>query len=421
MIQPLKAPKNNWFLYWLDLDEPIPSATGWFLPTLVIICDRSGTPVAPPEVLEELDQPRIENLLYKLFEQLGTPDRLSVSASDEWDAEAWQSFSADCKVDIRFQTPDNRSPDELRTLTKTLVLRVGRTGDGPSQTRNVARGLVHTALRMRSASKREALFRLALLRDADCAAARIELADMDFQSGNSKTCLAAYEEVIRREGHRWSDPALWWVDRETRPFLRAIYGKAMTEWHLGRYAPAARTLEELLEHNPADNQGARFLIPMLHLLAESSERAAAFFVRYSNAYPGDYAEPSFLFGWALSHSLEGREQEARTKYGEGILKNIYLAPMLLELDEPPRGLWLPNDRAEPNYAAEFVESYAVLWDREPGALRLLREVYQEALPRLENIVKHREAMSDFQDQRYESAYKAKWLALVAEDDRLTKP
>ena len=56
MIQPLKVPKNNWFLYWLDLDEPIPSATGWFLPTLVIICDRLGTPVVPPEVLEELDQ-----------------------------------------------------------------------------------------------------------------------------------------------------------------------------------------------------------------------------------------------------------------------------------------------------------------------------------------------------------------------------
>lgn len=421
MIQPLKAPKNNWFLYWLDLDEPIPSRTGWFLPTLVIVCDQSGTPVAPPEVLEELDQARVENLLYKLFEQLGPPDRLSVSASDEWDSEDWRSFSADCKVDIRFQTADSRSPDELRALTKTLVLRVGRGGDSPSQIRDVARGLVQTAMRMRSASKRESLLRLALLRDAECAAARIELADMDFQGGSWKACLAAYEEVIRREGHRWGGQTAWWSERDTRPFLRAIYGKAMTQWHLGRYAAAARTLEELLELNPADNQGARFLIPMLHLLSDASDRAAAYYARFANAYAGDYSEPSFLFGWALSHSLEGREQEARAKYMEGIFKNIYLAPMLLELDEPPRGLWLPNDRAEPNYAAEFVESYAVLWDREPGALRLLREVYQEVLPRIESIVKHRETMSDFQDQRFETDYKAKWLALVAEDERLTKP
>ncbi len=421
MIQPLKAPKNNWFLYWIDLEEPIPSRTAWFLPTLVIVCDRSGTPVAPPEVLEELDQPRIENMLYKLFESLGTPDRLSVSASEDWDAEAWQSFSADCKVDIRFQTPDSRSPDELRSLTKTLVLRVGRGADSQPQVRDVAAGLVRTALRLRSASKREAHFRLALTRDAECAAARIELADIEFQTGNWKSCLAAYEEIIRREGQRWGAKTAWWSDRETRPFLRAVYGKAMTQWHLGRYAPAARTLEELLDYNSSDNQGARFLVPMLHLLSDSSERAAAYFSRYAKLYPGDYAEPSFLFGHALTHSLEGREQEARGKYLEGILKNIYLAPMLLELDEPPRGLWLPNDRAEPNYAAEFVESYAVLWDREPGALRLLREVYEEALPRVEEIARHRELMTDFQDQRYEADYKAKWLALVAEDERLTKP
>ena len=95
--------------------------------------------------------------------------------------------------------------------------------------------------------------------------------------------------------------------------------------------------------------------------------------------------------------------------------------MLLEQDEPPKKTWFPNDRAEPAYAAEFVESYAVLWDREPGALRLLREVYQELLPRMEIIVLHREEMMDFQDQRFEPAYKDAWQELVRRDDALTKP
>jgi len=180
-------------------------------------------------------------------------------------------------------------------------------------------------------------------------------------------------------------------------------------------------LKELLALNPVDHQGARFLIPMLHLLAESPERAAAFFAGYQEKYPRDFAEPSFLFGWGLCLSLEGREAEARGKYIEGILKNIYLAPMLLELNEPPRNIWFPNDRAEPNYAAEFVESYAVLWDREPGALRLLREVYQSAIPLVEKIVRHREQMMDFQDQRYEPDYKDAWQELVRADEALTKP
>jgi len=422
MIQPLKSPKNNWFLYWVDLEEPLPSGQDWFLPTIVIVCDDSGTPVAPPEILEELDQTRVENFLYKTFDQLGTPDRLSVAASDDWDSEAWQSFSADCKLDIRLQNFDRHTPEDLRALTKTLVMRVGREKQGPMHAREVARGLVRTALRMRSPGKKAALLKLALAQDPDCGAARIEQADADFQAGQFKACLAAYEDVTERESSRWAGKrAAWWIDRETRPYLRALYGRAMTQWHLGRYAPAAATLADLLAMNPKDHQGARFLIPMLHLLEEAPERAAAGFAKYSESYPRDFSEPSFVFGWALSLSLEGRESEAREKYSEGILKNIYMAPMLLELDEPPRAIWYPNDRAEPNYAAEFVESYAVLWDREPGALRLLREVYLAEIPRIEKIVRHREQMMDFQDQRYEPDYKDVWQELVREDEALTKP
>lgn len=421
MIQPLKTPKTHWFLYWLDLEEPLPSGDEWFLPTLIIVCDQNGTPVAPPEVLEELDQTKIENLLYRLFDRIGQPERLSVSASDDWDSETWRSFSADCKVEIRFQNVDTRTPDELGALTKTLVLRAGRdagTVDAP----RMAEALTRTATRMRSGSKKISLLRLALARDPDCSAARVELADIEFQKGSWKACLELYEEVIRRDTPRWLGSATvpWWEESATRPLLRSIYGKAMTEWHLARYGTAARTLERLLSLNPKDNQGARFLIPMLHLLDESTERARQAFDRYAAAYPGDYSEPSFLFGWGLSYSLAGQEHEARAKYIEGCLKNIYMAPMLLEQDEPPRGIWLPNDRAEPNYAAEFIESYAVLWDREPGALRLLREVQQEIAPRIDALVAHRSKMADFQDQRYDPDYKSAWQELVNEDERLMK-
>ncbi|MEI6034185.1 MAG: hypothetical protein WCS65_07910 [Verrucomicrobiae bacterium] len=421
MIQPLKSSKTSWFLHWVDLDEPLPIRKDWFLPTIVIVCDDSGTPVAPPEILEELDQPKIENFLYKAFEQLGTPDRLSVAASEDWDAEAWQDFSADCKLDIRLQAFDRRTPEDLRALTKTLVMRVGREAQGPAQARDVARGLVRTALRVSSPGKKSALLKQAAASDPDCAAAGVELADLDFQAGHFQACLPAYEAIAEREFPKWPATVEWWADAETRPYLRAIYGGAMTQWHLGQYPAAAATLEGLLAINPKDHQGTRFLIPMLHLLAEAPERAASFFERYESAYPGDFSEPSFLFGWALCLSFEGHEAEARKKYLEGILKNIYLAPMLLEQDEPPKKTWFPNDRAEPAYAAEFVESYAVLWDREPGALRLLREVYQELLPRMEIIVLHREEMMDFQDQRFEPAYKDAWQELVRRDDALTKP
>ena len=53
MIQALKTPRNTWHLHWIDLEEPVPSGSDWFLPTLVVICDRSGSPVVPPEIMEE--------------------------------------------------------------------------------------------------------------------------------------------------------------------------------------------------------------------------------------------------------------------------------------------------------------------------------------------------------------------------------
>ena len=102
-----------------------------------------------------------------------------------------------------------------------------------------------------------------------------------------------------------------------------------------------------------------------------------------------------------------------------MLKNIYVAPMLLEEPEPPRSLWHPNDRAEPAYAGEFIDSYAVLWDREPSALRLLRETWQELLPRITAISVLRERMADYQDQRYEPNYKKVWQGLVEQDEKLT--
>ena len=420
MIQPLKSSKTTWFVYWLDLEEPVPAGPDYFLPTLLIVCDAGGTPLAAPEVLEELDQMRVETFLLKLFDRLGPPDRLTICASDDWDNDAWKAFSNEHGAEIRFQKFDRGGPDDLKALAQTVVMRFTREGATAVRSKDVARGLVNTAMRVRSPHKKIALLRTALERDADCSAARIELADAEFQNGNWKLCLADYDEVVAREFPRWRERfPEWWTNRETRPLLRALYGRGMTLWHQGRHADAAGEFESLLGLNSRDNQGVRFFIPLLHLLGDSQEEATASFERYATEYREDYAEPSFLFGWALCHTLNGNETEAREKYREAILKNISITPMLLELPEPPRGLWYPNDRAEPNYAAEFIDSYSVLWDREPGALRILREVWQEEQGRVAQIIALRERMADYQDQRYEPDYKKRWQQLVAEDEQLT--
>ena len=105
MIQPLDTARNSWRLLWLDLEEPVPKPFAspserkeeeYYLPTCLLVTTAAGKPLCQPEILEELDQPRAEQLLGRLFEEHGTPDRLTIAESDDWDTEAWRSFAQDC-------------------------------------------------------------------------------------------------------------------------------------------------------------------------------------------------------------------------------------------------------------------------------------------------------------------------------------
>ncbi len=419
MIQPIKSTRRSWTVFWVDLDEPLPSGGDFILPTLMIVTDERGVPLASPEMLEELDQPRVETYLGGLIDKHGAPDRILVGDTEEWDHDAWQDFAEDYRVDVQFTRFNRRDGKDIQILTQKLTETHGDGGatSGP----DVARGLVNTALRVRSESKKVALLKKAIDHDANCAPARIELADAEFRAGDWTKALRAYDEVIAREYPRWNGRSPeWWTQLETRPYLRAVYGRAMTLWHQQRFPGAAETLADLLELNPRDHQGARFLIPMVQMLGDDFDGAQASFEAYEAAYPKDYAEPAFHFGWALLHASFGRDAESIARYRSAILKNIYIAPLLLETTVPPdQTLWHPSDRAEITYAREFIESYAVLWDRVPAALRQLREAMDETAERIAEIITLRAHMFDFQDQRYEPDYKRLWQELVTREETLT--
>jgi hypothetical protein len=93
--------------------------------------------------------------------------------------------------------------------------------------------------------------------------------------------------------------------------------------------------------------------------------------------------------------------------------------MLLDLPSPPADIWHPNDRSEIGSAQDFMQSYAILWDRDPAALRFLRELHAELTLEIEKILALRRTMAEWQDQRYEKDFKAKWKAMTEQDESLT--
>lgn len=426
MIQPLDSARNSWRLLWIDLEEPVPapaqsgeSGTGdYCLPTCLLVTTASGKPLCPPEILEELDQPRAEQLLGRLFDEHGTPDRLTIAESSDWDTEAWRSFAIDCRIEIAFGAFPEAKPGELVQVGRRIAQRLR--GEGFHSPGAIARGLVATARRLRSPERKSAHLRKAIEQDSECVLARIELADANYQSARWNEARRGYQEVAEREERRWrGESPEWWEDHETRPYMRALYGRAMTEWHHGRFAETAKDLEKLLKLNPRDNQGVRFLIPLVHLLGDDDAKALKSLEEYDRNYPDDYCEPALLLGKGLALWRSDEDEPARAAYRAAILQNLYITPMLLDLPIPPADIWHPNDRSEIGYAQDFMQSYAILWDRDPAATRFISELHYELAPEIEKILTLRRTMADWQDQRYDRDFKARWKAMIDQDKSLT--
>jgi len=414
MIQPLPSRRSEWILFWIEIDEPVRHPHGdVILPTLLLVTDHRGVPVAAPEMLAELDQGRAEQFLTRLFEEHGKPDRLTIGSAAEWDESEWKDFGSENELEVRLR--------DLQSDTEVRLLEAVREGLArPEQPVGLAEPLYQSAQQIRSPRRREAYLHKIVELDPSHMPALVELAEYDLSRGEFKSCLAKFEKVLAAEEPKWAGKrADWWLDPRTRPYLQAFHGKGMSRWHQGKYLETAQTFHRLLEINPTDHQGVRFFLPLLWLLADRPGQAMEFYNLYEKKYPKDFTDPALFFGWGFILTMQGEESAAREKYRRAMLRNIYLAPILLEEREPPGNIWTPNDRAEPHYAVEFVNSYSVLWDREPGELRIIREVWQELAGDVEKIVAHRRKVMDFQDQRYDQNYRKRWEELLQEEERLT--
>ncbi|MGA0849310.1 MAG: tetratricopeptide repeat protein [Chthoniobacterales bacterium] len=417
MIQPLRSEPSVWSLCWVDLPGPMPVEDDYFLPVILLLVGPSFEPLVAPEIFTELDQVQAEEWVARHFDELGAPDQLLVWKAPEWVPEDWKYFARDWKTKVKLVNPP---PHEAKLQSELAGLKGTERAPTVSKTA-VAEGLLRNLSRLRSATKRRATLEKAVEIDPSCAAARVELAESEFHAGHYERSLQLARQVEETDGALLRRRGVqWWTDRSTRPLLRALFGIMLCHWHLGRAADAAETGNLLLETDPQDHMGARFYVPLFHLLAGEHEDASLFFRHYAAHYPGDMPNAWLSFGWALTLCLEGDDQGARQKYREGIMANIYMAPRLLGERPPPEDIYHPSERDEPYSAVEFAGSFGGLWDREAAAMRVLRETHDEMRPVLEELIARRRALSDLMDQRYDTEYRAKWTRMVEEEEAFVK-
>ena len=111
----------------------------------------------------------------------------------------------------------------------------------------------------------EAYYKEALRLDPDHADAWVHLGNRCLEEGRGVEALSLYERgqaaaERRTIGDPDRYPHSFGGDVDSRPFMRALHGRELCLWRLGRTDEARHIFARMLKLNPNDNQVTRFLI-----------------------------------------------------------------------------------------------------------------------------------------------------------------
>ena len=160
---------------------------------------------------------------------------------------------------------------------------------------------------------------------------------------------------------------VFWGAMETRPYMRARGQLAEVLHHAGRTEEAVAEWEAMLELNPNDNQGVRYLLLASYLALQRLDGAARLFAKFEECpWNTVFAWGRVLERWlardnagAVSALAVARKQNAHT---EAYLKGRRRLPKNL-----PEA-YAPGSKDE---AVCFAETLLQAWGRYPEALQWL--------------------------------------------------
>ncbi len=242
----------------------------------------------------------------------------------------------------------------------------------PSTPLEKAQDLVYQAFETESHRKRVQLAKKALKVSPDCADAYVLLAE-ETAAGPEEARefyergVEAGERALGKEAIE-EDAGYFWGILETRPYMRARQGLALSLWELGERRQAVDHYWEMLRLNPNDNQGIRYLLATALLEEGEYEPLGELLARYE-----DDAAATWLYTRALwVFRKEGATEEANAALREAVGFNAFVPEYLLgERNLPgalPRFVGFGDESEAAVYFAEALPG----WLKTPGAIDWLR-------------------------------------------------
>lgn len=231
-----------------------------------------------------------------------------------------------------------------------------------------AQMILYDAWEEPSASKRKYLIEKALRLDSDNPDAYNILAE----SMKTPEEAAHYYEQGMKAGERGLGQAFFeenkgnfWGLVSTRPYMRSKLGYAEMCLILGRMHEAVRHFEELLDLNPNDNQGVRYILLPLYLEMKNWRKAQGLLDLYNEDISANFAYNRIL----LEYGQYGVSSKLSLLLKGARKQNPYVIPYLLGKkrapEKPPAYIGF-GDESE---AEEYIFHHIHLWVKSPGLLR----------------------------------------------------
>lgn len=179
--------------------------------------------------------------------------------------------------------------------------------------------------------------------------------------------LAAGELALGPEGFE-AYAGHFWGHLETRPYMRARHGLALALLERGEEDAALEHFRAMLELNPNDNQGIRYLLLAVLLGRDDTEAVKRLLASY-----GDEWSTHWAYTRALLAYREGRAGQAATLklLRDARSINAYVPAILAgtRAPDPSRTGYITVGGADE--ATEYVRSCGAAWERTPGAIEWL--------------------------------------------------
>ncbi|MEO6906517.1 MAG: hypothetical protein ABI210_01375 [Abditibacteriaceae bacterium] len=233
-----------------------------------------------------------------------------------------------------------------------------------------AQNLVFDAYELRPNQAKENI-ETALLLDPDCIEAYEFLGDIE---DSLPVSMVFYEKAIALGRREFGGEFLeeykgeFWGFYKTRPFMRCLQHQAECFHLIGKIEESVAILEEMLELNPNDNQGARdHLLLLLVQLGETKQ-----FKKYDEMFKEDVSAFACFNRTLFTFKTEGETQRANALLSQAIRENKYIVTRLLsprEILDAPDGYALGSKEDATCYA-DFAKQ---AWTSTDGALEWLKK------------------------------------------------